>query len=222
MKILVVEDNMSIRNVLKMSLESKSFIVDLAEDGEQGSFMARTNDYNLIILDNVLPIKMGGRVCKEIRESGRHTPILMLSEKSEVLTKIELLNLGADDYLTKPFSFEELLARINALLRRPKTIEQEKIKFGEYELNRNQQTLTQNGKDIYLTRKEFSLLEFLVINMPMTVSRGQIQDRVWDIKSNPFSNTIETHILNLRKKLKDKNKKFIESVPGRGYRINNI
>jgi DNA-binding response OmpR family regulator len=220
MKILVIEDDSSIRNVLRMGLEAKSFAVDLAEDGDQGSFMARTNDYDLIILDNVLPQKMGGRVCKEIRESGKHMPIIMLSAKSEVITKVELLNLGADDYLTKPFSFEELLARMNALLRRPKRLDERIIKFKDFKLNRDRQTLEQNGKDIYLTRKEFNLLEYLLVNKSVIMSRGQIQDHVWDIQSNPFSNTIETHILNIRKKIGDKNKTFIESIPGRGYRIN--
>jgi len=221
MKILIIEDDISIRNVLKMALESKSFVVDLAEDGDQGSFMARSNDYDLIILDNVLPIKLGGRVCKEIRESGKHTPIIMLSAKSEVLTKVELLNLGADDYMTKPFSFEELLARINTLLRRPKQIESRILKIKNVELDRDKQIVLFNDNELYLTKKEYGLLEFLMVNKDTTLSRGQILEHVWDKQSDPFSNTIETHILNLRKKLKDKSKNLIESVPGRGYRINN-
>lgn len=222
MKILVIEDDLAIRNTLRLGLEAKSFAVDLAEDGDSGSFMARTNDYDLIILDNILPQKMGGCVCKEIRESGKHVPIIMLSAKSEVLTKIEILNLGADDYLTKPFSFEELVARINALLRRPPIIEDRILKIGNLELNRDKQILYKNGKELYLTRKEYGLIEYLMVNNQMILSRGQILEHVWDKNGDPFSNTIETHILNLRRKIGDRTKKFIESVPGRGYRLNNV
>ena len=220
MKILVVEDNLAVRNSLRLGLESKSFAVDTAEDGDQGSFLARTNDYDLIILDNVLPQKMGGRVCKEIRESGKHTPIIMLSAKSEVLTKVELLNSGADDYMTKPFSFEELVARSNALMRRPKKIEERIIKIGNLELNRDRQTLSKHNKELYLTRKEYGLIEYLMVNKQMIMSRGQILEHVWDKEGDPFSNTIETHILNIRRKIGDKTKKTIESIPGRGYRLN--
>lgn len=220
MKILIVEDDISISNVLKIGLESKSFAVDVCNDGESGSFMARTNDYDLIILDNVLPKKMGGHVCKEIRDRQIYTPILILSAKSEVLSKIELLNLGADDYMTKPFSFEELLARVNALTKRPKKILERTIKFNNFELNRDKQILTKNEKEIYLTRKEYSLLEYLLINKDFSVSRGQILEHVWDNSNNPFSNTIEAHILSLRKKLGDIEKKIIGSIPGRGYKIN--
>lgn len=222
MKILIVEDDISIGNTLRMGLESKSFAVDLVEDGESGSFLARTNDYDVIILDNVLPKKMGGHICKEIRESGKTTPILMLSAKSEVLTKIEILNLGADDYMTKPFSFEELTARLNALTRRPKNILSQIIKVGNLELDRTNQTLSVNKKEVYLTRKQYTFLEYLMINKGNILSRGQILEHVWNKECDPFSNSIETHVLNLRSKINDKHKKIIESIPGRGYRINNF
>jgi DNA-binding response OmpR family regulator len=222
MKILIVEDNLSIRNVLKIALEQKSFAIDLAEDGNDGSFMARTNDYDLIILDNVLPHKMGGHVCKEIRESGKNTPILILSEKTEVLMKVELLNLGADDYMTKPFSFEELYARINSLLRRPKKIEGSKIIVDKLLLDKHKQTLFKESKEIRLTKKEYSLIEYLMTNQNIILTRAQILEHVWDMQRDPFSNTIETHILNLRRKIGDNNKKIIESIPSRGYRLRNI
>lgn len=220
MKILIIEDDISIRNVLRLSLESKGFTVDEAEDGDIGSYLARTNSYDVILLDNVLPKKMGGHVCKEIRSSHKNTPILMLSAKTEVLTKIQLLNIGVDDYVTKPFSFEELLARIYALSRRPQVIQEDIFKIKDIEINFKAQTIKKNKKDIYLTRKEFSLLEFLVRNKNTVVSRGQILENVWDMSIDPFSNTIETHIMNLRRKLSDTRRIIISSIPGRGYKLN--
>ncbi len=220
MKILIIEDDISIRNVLRLSLETKGFVVDEAEDGDIGSYLARTNSYDAILLDNVLPKKMGGHICKEIRESGITTPILMLSGKQEVLTKIQLLNSGADDYITKPFSFDELLARMAAVLRRPSVIKHNVLKIRDLEINFSSQTLKKNNKNIYLTRKEFSLLEFLSNHKDSVVSRGQILEHVWEMSVDPFSNTIETHIMNLRKKLKDTKRTLITSIPGRGYKLN--
>jgi DNA-binding response OmpR family regulator len=220
MKILIIEDDMSVRNVLRLSLEAKGFVIDEAEDGEIGSYLARTNTYDIIILDNVLPKKMGGHICKEIREANIETPIIMLSSKAEVLTKVDLLNKGADDYVTKPFSFEELLARLSAITRRPKQLKVKKIFIKDIEIDLTSQILIKSGREIYLTRKEFALLEFLVEQKNKVVSRGEILERVWEMSIDPFSNTIETHILNLRKKLKDSKKRLIVAVPGRGYRIN--
>ncbi len=220
MKILIIEDDISIRNVLRLSLESKGFIIDEAEDGDTGSYLARTNSYDVILLDNVLPKKMGGHVCKEIRNTGSITPIIILSGKQEVLTKIQLLNLGADDYITKPFSFDELLARINAILRRPQNINYHILKVKDFEVNFTSQTIKKDDKDIYLTRKEFSLLEFLAKHKNTVVSRGQILEHVWEMSVDPFSNTIETHIMNLRRKLRDTKRTLISSIPGRGYKFN--
>lgn len=220
MKILIVEDDISVRNILRLSLETKGFVVDEAEDGEIGSYLARTNQYDVILLDNVLPKKMGGHICKEIRDSGISTPIVMLSSKQEVLTKINLLDSGADDYITKPFSFDELLARLHAMLRRPKEIKSSKLRFKDIEINFTNQTVKRNGKDLYLTRKEFALLEFLAQKKESVVSRGQILEHVWEMSIDPFSNTIETHIMNLRKKIRDTKRRIIVSIPGRGYKFN--
>lgn len=199
MKILLIEDNSSIRNILRMSLEAEGFIVDVSEDGEDGSFMARTNQYDMIILDNMLPKKRGKEVCKEIREAGKEMPVLILSAKSEVLEKVDLLNNGVDDYMTKPFSFEELLARIRSLIRRPHKLETEIITIENVAMNTNSGKVTKNNKELYLTRKEFSLLELLMKNRNQVVSRGNILEHVWNMDGDPFSNTIEAHILNLRK-----------------------
>jgi len=221
MKILITEDNSAIRNVLRMSLEAASFTVDEAENGEDGSFLARTNEYDLVLLDNVLPKKMGKQVCKEIREAGKTMPVLFLSMKNEVNDKVEMLNCGADDYLTKPFSFDELLARMRALLRRPIQIQETILKIADIELHQDRNQVFKKGKELYLTRKEFTLLAYLLLNKERVVSRGQLLEHVWDINADPFSNTIEAHILNLRKKLGDTKKRLIRSVPGRGYKITN-
>lgn len=220
MRILIVEDDKEIASCLKSCLENENFIVDVAIDGEKGSFAARTNDYDLIILDNTLPKKDGCKVCEEIRKDGKDTPIIMVSVKSEVETKAKLLNMGADDYITKPFSFEELLARVKAILRRPRKLENQVLKIYDLILDKNKQIVVRGGKEIYLTRKEFSLLEFLLKNQGTVLSRGMIMEHVWDINADPFSNAIESHILNLRRKIEHNDKKkIVYTIPGRGYKV---
>ncbi|KPJ55189.1 transcriptional regulator [Parcubacteria bacterium DG_72] len=220
MRILIVEDDKEIINFLKPSLEGENFVVDVAENGEKGSFIARTNDYDLIILDKNLPKKDGNYVCEDIRKKGKNTPILILSVEMGIDTKVKFLNDGADDYLTKPFSFEELLARIKALLRRPEKIEKDILEIDDLILDKNKKVVSRNNKEIYLTRKEFSLLEYLMKNRGIVLSRGMISEHVWDMNLDPFSNTIETHILNLRRKIEHKNaRQLIQTLPGRGYRI---
>jgi two-component system, OmpR family, response regulator len=220
MRILIVEDDKGILDFLKCSLEGESFAVDSSEDGEKGLFLALTNDYDLIILDNVLPGKEGLEICTEIRKEGKNTPIIILSVKSEPITKAQLLNAGADDYVAKPFSFEELLARIKAILRRPAVLEKKILRIGDLTLDPAGQEVKFKGKKIYLTRKEFCLLEYLMKNRGRVLSRGVIMEHVWDINADPFSNTIESHILNLRKKLaKNGAGDLIATIPARGYKI---
>lgn len=220
MRILIIEDNAEIRKLIKVGLEAESFAVDTAEDGEKGSFTARTNDYDLVILDYILPKKHGDQVCKEIRKAGKKMPILLLSVEKETSDKVTLLESGADDYMTKPFSFEELIARIRTLLRRPQNIQEETFEIGNIKLNSRTQEVKRGKNDVYLTRKEFSLLEFLLRHKGQTVSRGMIMEHVWDLDGNPFSSTIETHIFNLRKKIEErKSGRLIHNVPGRGYKI---
>lgn len=220
MRILIIEDEKKIRDFLKTSLEAECFAVDVAEEGERGSYLARTNEYDLIILDNVLPKKTGLEVCQDIRKIGKTIPILILSVKSETLSKIELLNAGVDDYLSKPFSLEELLARIRALLRRQKDIESDILTVDDLALDTKRHTTKRGKKETYLTRKEFMLLEYLMRNQEMVLTRGMIMEHVWDMTADPFSNTIESHILSLRRKIDTKGKKkLIHTVPGRGYKI---
>jgi DNA-binding response OmpR family regulator len=219
MRILIIEDNKEIRNSLKIALESEMFYVDVADDGESGSYLARTNDYDLIVLDNMLPKKAGAEVCYEIRRAGRKTPIILISILSESDEKTRLLDIGADDYVSKPFSFKELLARIRALLRRPETVVPEVLSTGDIVLNSRTHEVKRGSKNIYLTKKEYALLELLIRNCGNIVSRGIIMEHIWDIDGNPFSNTIETHIFNLRKKIEKGKDRLIWNVPGRGYKI---
>ncbi len=222
MRILIVDDNKDIRELLKRGFESEMFAVDTAENGEIGSYIARTNDYDIIILDNIMPQKTGAEVCREIRRAGKKTPIILLSVESNPEEKAKLLNLGADDYVAKPFSFHELLARVKAILRRPKQTIAENLVTGNLSLNCRTQVVKLGKKNLYLTRKEYSLLELLLRHSGEVVSRGTIMEHVWDLDGNPFSNTIETHIFNLRKKIERGKNKLIWNVPGRGYKLASV
>lgn len=220
MRILVVEDEERISRFLKESLEAEFFAVDVAEDGEQGSYFARTNDYDLVVLDNMLPKKDGLQVCKEIRASGKTMPILVVSVKTGTFDKVDLLDAGADDYLAKPFVLEELLARVRALMRRPAVIESDVLRVEDIELNAKTGTVRRGDRNISLTRKEFMLLQYLMRNEGTVLSRGMILEHVWDMSVDIFSNTIESHILSLRKKLGDtKDDRIIQTISGRGYRM---
>lgn len=219
MRILIVEDEKDISRFLKAGFAAESFVADIAEDGEKGSYLARTNDYDLIILDNMLPLKTGRQVCEEIRKAKISTPILMLSVKSETTMKVDLLNAGADDYLTKPFSLDELLARSRALLRRPEKIIDQVFTAHGLTVDIAKQVVSRGNQEIYLTRKEFMLLEYLLRNRGAVVSRSMILEHVWDMSVDPFSNTIEAHIMSLRKKIDTKTVKLIQTVSGRGYKI---
>ncbi len=216
----MVEDEEKIARFLKDSLEAEYFAVDIASDGDRGSYYARTNDYDLIVLDNMLPVKSGLQVCEEIRESGRTVPILVVSVKTGAQDKVDLLNAGADDYLSKPFILEELLARVRALLRRPATIEKDILTVEDVMLDSRAGVVKRGDIDLHLTRKEFMLLEYLMRNKGIILSRGMILEHVWDMSVDIFSNTIESHILSLRKKLNDMGKeRLIQTLSGRGYRI---
>lgn len=219
MKVLIIEDDLVLATFLKSSLESKLFIVDLAHDGERGSFLGRTSHYDLIILDNLLPKMNGPEVLKEIR-SEKNTPIIMLTVKPELDYKKDCFNKGADDYMTKPFLLEELLLRVKALTRRPKDIKNQSIRIGQLIIDCTRQCVKRQGRYINLTRKEYILLEYLARHRGEVKSREQIMENAWDINADPFSNTLETHIANLRKKLKkDKEIELIHTFPGRGYKL---
>ncbi len=220
MRILVVDDEKEIRDFIKSSLVAEGFTVDVTGEGERASFLARTNEYDLIVLDYVLPVMSGLEVCHDIRKGGKTMPIIMLSVESDTKAKIKLLSSGADDYVTKPFALEELLARIRALLRRPKPITPDVLRIQDLFVDMPRHTVRRAGQTIYLTRKEFELLEYLMRNRGVVLTRAMIMEHVWDVQADVFSNTIETHILNLRRKIdRDAKSKLIHTVPGRGYKI---
>ena len=220
MRILIVEDQKEIASSLKRKLEDECYAVDVEHDGNHGFYRARTNDYDLILLDNMLPGKTGYEICSELREYKMSTPIMILSVRSDIDAKVDLLNCGADDYITKPFSFTELSARVKALLRRPRMMEGTTLEFDGLVLNQKTYSFTFEDKTTYLTPKEYMLLEYLMKNPHTVISRAMILEHVWDESGDPFSSAIETHIMNLRKKIDPKNKdRFIKTVSGRGYMI---
>ena len=215
-KTLIVEDSAELRLVLRKALEAEGFAVDEAEDGAAGSFAARTNDYDVLILDNELPRKPGLLICKEVRDAGKHTPILMLSVRGEAREKAQHLEAGADDYLSKPFSFEELKARLRALLRRPKSVAVPVLTVGAVTLDSAKFRVTVDGTPLWLARREFSLLEHLMRKAHEVVTRTELLEQVWSSSVSPLSNTVEAHVMTLRRKL-GRAAKILKSVPGRGY-----
>lgn len=220
MRLLIVEDNLEFQKFLKARLEEKSFAVDAANNGTQGLALASSHPYDLILLDYSLPGKNGYEICTNLRERGILAPIIMISGTGDVFHKVDGFTLGVDDYLVKPFFFEELFARIGAVLRRPRAQTQSVISFADLEINTSTQKVVRAKKEIYLTKKEFALLEYLLRNSETLVTRGELLEHVWDAKVDEYSNTIEAHITNLRKKIHlPRKKKLIHSVPGRGYKL---
>jgi DNA-binding response OmpR family regulator len=220
MRILVVDDDKDIRGYLKANFEAECFIVDTAGDGEEGSFLARNKSYDAIILDNNMPHKSGIRVCEDVRRVGKNTPILMLSVEGDSEQKADSLDIGADDYLTKPFSYIELRSRIRALLRRPRETLAPRLQIGDLVLDTARQTVKRGKKYIYLTRKEFALLEYLMRNEGITISKNSLLEHVWEDEIDISSNTLESHVLNVRKKLGERpSNRLIHTLPGRGYQI---
>lgn len=222
MRILVVEDDQKILQALKRGLERQAYAVDISENGSDGAAMATTEQYDLIILDRMLPGMDGLQVLKEIRESGSQTPVLFLTAKDRVLDRAEGLNAGADDYLVKPFAFVELIARVRALLRRPAQSLDTTIEHGGITLDRDSFTAVRNNQVIELTAREFALLDYLMSNAGRIVTKDQIMQHVWDYDADILPNTVEVYIGYLRNKI---DKPFPNATPllhtrrGFGYRF---
>ncbi len=220
MRILIVEDDIDVRDFLKRALEAECHTITATADGEKGSYVARTENFDVIILDNILPKKSGLEICREIRASGKTVPILVTTVQHELGDKLSLFNAGADDYICKPYALEELLVRMKAILRRPKALQDSVYTIGDLKLDSGSMKVSRANTPIHLTKKEFSLLEYLMRHAGHVVSRGMMMEYVWNKEDDPYSNTLESHILNLRRKIERKGEpKLIHNVPGRGYRI---
>lgn len=222
MRILVIEDEHKIANSIKRGLTQENFAVDAVYNGNDGYDLASSEEYDVIILDLLLPGIDGVTLCKKLREEKNHIPILMLTAKGSVSDRVEGLNAGADDYLVKPFAFEELLARVKALTRRPVNGGETILKVEDLELNSNTYDVKRSGREVVLTRREFALLEYLMRNSGKTISKDQIIAHVWDYDADILPNTIEVYIGYLRKKIDDmfpKSKPVIKTIRGFGYKL---
>lgn len=217
MRILVVEDNQKLAGYIKKALEQMSYSVDCAYDGEEGEEKATVEDYDLVILDIMLPKKDGLAVCRALRSEDVNIPIIMLTAKSEIDDRIKGLDSGADDYLVKPFDLAELMARIRALLRRPQLKTSEKLSAQDLLLDNAQFVVQKGSKHLSLTLKEYAVLEYLMRNKNMVVTREQILDHCWDHTFDSFSNIVDVYIKQVRKKLNDTEEAYIKTVRGVGY-----
>lgn len=217
MRVLVVEDEHRIANTIKKGLEQERFAVDLAYEGIEGFDLASSEEYDVIVLDLMLPGMDGVSICSQLRKKQIHTPILMLTAKSQTSDKVTGLDSGADDYLTKPFSFEELVARIRALSRRPKNALSSKLSVSDLSLDTGSFVVTRTGKNIQLSSKEFALLEYLLRNAGKILSKDQIIGHIWDYDADILPNTVEVYVRNLRNKLGKPD--LITTLRGFGYKI---
>ncbi|MBM4187755.1 MAG: response regulator transcription factor [Gemmatimonadetes bacterium] len=220
MKILVVEDDRKVAGFIEQGLKEEGYVVDVASDGEEATMLAHVYDYDIILLDLMLPKKNGFQVASELRREGRHTPILMLTSRDAVEDVVRGLDAGADDYLTKPFRFEELIARIRALHRRGGAERLEVLRFGPFELDRLRHSATVDDKKLDLTAKEFQLFEFFMLHPEAVVRRTTLLEKVWDMHFDPESNVVDVHVGNLRRKLlKHVADPRIETVRGVGFAL---
>ena len=218
MKILIVEDEQKTGDYLKQGLSEAGFVADLARDGVDGLHLALTDDYDLVVLDVMLPRLDGWQVLREIRQKGKHMPVLFLTARDQVEDRVKGLEFGADDYLVKPFAFSELLARVRALLRRGKTSEPELLQIANLELDLLRRRVTRAGKRIDLTAKEFALLELLLRRQGEVLPRSLIASQVWDMNFDSDTNVIEVAVRRLRAKIDDEfEPKLIRTVRGMGY-----
>ena len=218
MRILLVEDDKKLAGLIARSLKEQRYAVDTAHDGENGIFLAEENPYDLIILDIMLPLKDGLSICRRLRQKKSETPILLLTARDDVQDKVVGLDAGADDYLTKPFSFAEFLARVRVLLRRRGREKSTALKVADLELDQITHKVFRGGKEIILTATEYALLEYLMLNANAVVTRTMISEHVWNDSFDSFSNVINVYVNYLRKKIDEGfDKKLIHSLRGTGY-----
>ena len=220
MRLLVIEDERKIARIITESLKREKYAVDAAYDGEEGFNLADSQPYDLLIVDRMPPGLEGTEIVKKLRENGKNMPILFLTALSTTEDKTLGLDVGADDYLTKPFAIDELLARVRALLRRPPIQQPDILKIDDLKIDKQQQTVTHAGKIIDLTNKEYALLEYLMQHPNQVLSKETLIDHVWDFDADILPNNVEAYIKNLRQKIdKPFKKQLIKTVRGFGYRI---
>ncbi len=222
MKILIVEDEHRIAQALKDGLSDEGYAVDVAYDGEEGLRTALADEYDCIVMDVMMPVMDGVQASRKIREAGNHTPILMLTAKSQARDIVSGLDAGADDYLPKPFSFDVLLARIRALLRRPNEVLDTVLSVDDLELDVAKHTVVRDGKDIQLSGKEYAILEYLLRNKGRILSKNNIISHVWDFDADVLPNNVEVFITYLRNKVDrpfPDSRPLIQTVRGFGYVI---
>lgn len=218
MRILLVEDEKKIVNFIERGLKEERYAVDVAYDGEKALYLADINQYDLIILDIMLPYRDGISVCKELHSKKIDAPILMLTARDSVDDKVRGLDSGADDYLTKPFAFEELLARVRALLRRKRAEKSTFLKAADLELDQVTHNVKRAGKEIVLTSKEYALLEYFMLHANQVVTRTMISEHVWNEDFDSFTNIIDVYVNYLRNKIDEGFKKqLIYTIRGAGY-----
>ena len=218
MRILVAEDDKKVASFLEKGLREEGYAVDVAHDGADGATKALVHDYDLLLLDVMMPGKSGLEIVREVRSKERTVPILLLTARDSRDDVIQGLDAGADDYLTKPFSFDELLARIRALLRRGGAERPDRLIYDDVELDRLKHTASRRGGRLDLTPKEFQLLEFFMLNAERVVRRTELLEKVWDLSFDPMSNVVDVHVGHLRQKLRDAGvDQLLHTVRGVGY-----
>lgn len=220
MRILVVEDDKKVGSFLAKGLREEGYAVDVANDGEDGLLKAGVHDYDLVLLDVMLPGKTGFEVVRELRSRESTVPVLMLTARDDRQDIVMGLDAGADDYLTKPFGLDELLARVRALLRRGGASRPDRLLYGDVELDRVAHQARRHGEKLDLTPKEFQLLEYLMLNAERVVRRTELMEKVWDLSFDPMSNVVDVHVGHLRRKLRGEGGEYeplVHTVRGVGY-----
>ena len=220
MRVLVIEDEVKLARLIGKALEKEHYAVDVVHDGEEGLAMAHTEPYDVLVIDRMLPGMSGTEIIVTLRRENVTTPALLLTALGTTKDKTYGLDIGADDYLVKPFALEELLARIRALLRRPPTVAQSILKIGDLELDTHAKSISRQGKLIELTAKEYALLEYLMRHPGQTITKETLIAHVWDFDADILPNNVEAHIKQLRRKIdKPFGSSLIQTVRGFGYRM---